>query len=144
MNYVTQAVARRHIMASAERLFDAWIEPAVVGTWMFGPNVREEEIVSLDADPKLGGRYSFVVRREGKLFDHAGQYLEVDRPRRLSFTWGVRPQDPESRVHVEIVPREKGCEVTVMQDLSREWADFKPKGEEACGRMLEALDRALQ
>lgn len=144
MNYVTQAVARRHIMASAERLFDAWIEPAVVGTWMFGPNVREEEIVSLDADPKLGGRYSFVVRREGKLLEHAGQYLEVDRPRRLSFTWGVRPQEQESRAHVEIVPREKGCEVTVSQDLSAEWADFKPKAEEAWRHMLEALDRAVQ
>lgn len=144
MNYVTQAVARRHIMASAERLFDAWIEPAVVGTWMFGPNVREEEIVSLDADPRLGGRYCFVVRRKGKLFEHAGQYLEVDRPRRLSFTWGVRPQEQESRAHVEIVPREKGCEVTVSQDLSAEWADFKPKAEEAWRHMLEALDRALQ
>ena len=144
MNYVTQAVARRHIMASAERLFDAWIEPAVVGTWMFGPNVRDEEIVSLEADPKLGGRYSFVVRREGKLLEHVGQYLEVDRPRRLSFTWGVRQLDHESRVHVGIDPREKGCEVTVSQDLSAEWAGFKPKGEEAWRRMLEALDRALQ
>ena len=144
MNFVTQAVARRHIMAPAERLFDAWIEPAVVGTWMFGRNVREEEIVSLEADPKLGGRYSFVVRREGKLFDHAGQYLEVDRPRRLSFTWGVRPQDQESRVHVEIVPRKKGCEVAVTQDLSAQWADFRPKAEEAWRHMLEALDRALQ
>jgi uncharacterized protein YndB with AHSA1/START domain len=144
VNVSTQAVAKRHIEASAERLFDAWIEPAMVGTWMFGPNVREEEIVSLDADPRLGGRFSFVVRREGKLFDHAGQYLEVDRPRRLSFTWGVRPLDAESRVHVEIVPREKGCEVTVSQDLSAAWADFKPKGEEAWRRMLEALDRAVQ
>lgn len=144
MDVATQAVAKRHIMASAERLFDAWIEPAVVGTWMFGPNVRDEEIVSLDADPKLGGRYSFVVRREGKLLDHAGQYLEVDRPRRLSFTWGVRPQEQESRVHVEIIPRDKGCEVSVAQDLTAEWAGFKPKGEEAWRRMLEALDRALQ
>jgi uncharacterized protein YndB with AHSA1/START domain len=144
VNVATQAVAKRHIEASAERLFDAWIEPAVVGTWMFGPNVRDEEIVSLDADPRLGGRYSYVVRRDGKLLDHAGQYLEVDRPRRLSFSWGVRALEHESRVHVEIVPREKGCEVSVAQDLSAEWAEFKPKAEDAWRRMLEALDRAVQ
>ena len=81
---------RRRFSASAEQVFDAWLDPAMIGQWMFGPKLRDEEIVSLKVDAQVGGRFSFVVRREGKELDHVGKYLEIDRPRRLVFTWGDR------------------------------------------------------
>jgi uncharacterized protein YndB with AHSA1/START domain len=71
----------------AELVFDAWLDTSVLEKWMFGPAVRDEEIVHLELDPKVGGKFSFLVRRQGEEIDHVGQYFEIDSPRRLIFTW---------------------------------------------------------
>ncbi|WP_335342470.1 SRPBCC domain-containing protein [Polycladomyces zharkentensis] len=62
----------------------------MIGKWMFGPAhpEREEEVVRISLDPRVGGSFSFVVRRQGQEMDHVGEYLEIERPRRLVFTWG--------------------------------------------------------
>jgi uncharacterized protein YndB with AHSA1/START domain len=65
------------------RLFDAWLDTGLLGRWMFGPNVREEEIVRLSNDPREGGTFSFVVRRQANEIDHIGVYREISRPHRL-------------------------------------------------------------
>lgn len=56
---------------------------------MFGPAVRDEAIVRLDLAPHVGGSFSFVVRRQGEEINHVGTYLEIERRRRLVFTWGI-------------------------------------------------------
>jgi uncharacterized protein YndB with AHSA1/START domain len=33
----------RRFSASPERVFDAWLDPAMVGRFMFGPGLRDEE-----------------------------------------------------------------------------------------------------
>ena len=106
---------------SPERVFDAWLDPALLGRWMFGPAIRDEEIVRLTVDPRVGGKFSFVVRRQGAEIDHVGEYLEIDRPTRLVFTWGTADNLPEtSRVTIEIAPRDGGCELTLTHDMDRE------------------------
>ncbi|MET0814548.1 MAG: SRPBCC family protein, partial [Pseudoxanthomonas sp.] len=80
----------RYFEASPERVFDAWLVPRTLGQWMFGPRVREENVVRLDVDPRVGGNFSLKVERKGELVDHVGQYLEIDRPHRLVFTWAVK------------------------------------------------------
>src|SRR5690349_13009430 len=53
----------RHAFASSrERVFDAWLNPAGMERWMFGPEVRDEEIVHLRVDARVGGHFSFLVR----------------------------------------------------------------------------------
>ena len=78
-------VTRRYT-APPERVFDAWLDAEMIGKWMFGPALRDEEIVRLSLDARVGGSFSFVVRRQGEEIDHMGEYLEIDRPRRLVFT----------------------------------------------------------
>src|SRR6185295_17212258 len=68
--------------AAPERVFDAWLDAAWLSRWMIGPAVREEEIVHIELDPRVGGTFSFMVRRDGEEIDHVGEYLELDRPRR--------------------------------------------------------------
>jgi uncharacterized protein YndB with AHSA1/START domain len=125
-----------------ERVFDAWLDPALLGRWMFGPAIRDEEIVRLSVDPHVGGSFSFVVRRQGTEIDHVGQYLEIDRPRRLVFTWGTADTLPDtSRVTIDIVKKETGCELTLTHDMDPKWAEYAERTESGWRKMLEAIER---
>ena len=82
----TMAVTVRRIFkASAERVFDAWLDPERARNFLF-THPAKQQIVQAEIDPRVGGRYLFVARRNGKDSDHFGEYLEIDRPRRLVFT----------------------------------------------------------
>ena len=73
---------------------------------------------------------------------HTGEYLEIDRPRRLVFTFAVPAHNPNAtRVEVEIAPTADGCEVRLTQrDTPDEWVEPSTKG---WTMILEALDAAL-
>lgn len=129
--------------ASPERVFDAWLDPERIGTWMFGPALREEEIVRISVDPRVGGSFSFVVRRQGNEIDHIGNYLEIDRPRRLVFTWGIAPDPPESRVTVNIVPLNTGCELTLVHEMHPQWAEYADRTKDGWTKMLTMLNKTL-
>jgi uncharacterized protein YndB with AHSA1/START domain len=131
--------------ATAERVFDAWLDTALIGRWMFGPALREEEIVRLSLDARVGGRFSFVVRRQGQEIDHIGRYLELTRPHRLVFTWAVAPaKDDGSRVVVEIAPFGNECELTLTHELTPEWAAYVDRTREGWTKMLTALGATLR
>jgi uncharacterized protein YndB with AHSA1/START domain len=134
----------RRFEVSAERVFDAWLSPEMLGQWMFGPGVREEEIVRLAVDAQVGGSFSFIVRRHGEEIDHIGEYLEISRPHRLVFTWGIRQETTDfSRVIVEIVPLETGSELTLTHELHPDWADYASRTETGWNKMLGTLATAL-
>jgi uncharacterized protein YndB with AHSA1/START domain len=129
----------RRFSASPERVFDAWLDPGMIGKWMFGPVLRDEEVVRIVVDPRVGGSFSFVVRRQGTEIDHIGEYLEIGRPRRLAFTWGARQDSDSSRVIVEIVPLETGSELTLTHELHPAWAEYASRAE---GRLEQDARRA--
>src|SRR2546422_4474208 len=65
---VTVRVTHRY-NASPERVFDAWLDPKLIDGWMFGPSQRDEEVRRVTVDPRVGGSFSFLVRREGHEID---------------------------------------------------------------------------
>ena len=143
MKEPVHAVVLHRFNASAGRIFDAWLDPHVLGRWMFGPNVRDERIVRLHLDPRVGGSFSFVVERQGAEIEHVGQYLEIDRPRRLVFTWATRDNLPHpSRVIVELQPEGTGCQLKLIHEMSPEWADFVDRAASSWTRMLSVLAAA--
>lgn len=134
----------RRFSASPERVFDAWLAPEMIGRWMFGPGLRDEEVLRLEVDPRVGGSFSFLVRRQGQEIDHVGKYREIDRPRRLVFTWGVAGASAEeSRVIIDIVPLEIGCELTLTHEMHPKWADYASRTEAGWTKMLDALAATL-
>jgi uncharacterized protein YndB with AHSA1/START domain len=140
---VTVRVTQR-FSVPPERVFDAWLDPELLGRWMVGPGVRDEEIVRLAVDPRVNGRFSFVVRRDGQELDHLGQYLELDRPRRLVFTWGVdQDAGDSSRVFIDIVPLETGSELTLTHELDPAWAEYADRTEAGWAMMLGKLAAIL-
>jgi len=135
-----EARVTRRFAAPPARVFDAWLDPDLVRRW-FAPGMGE--MLRIDVDARVGGAFSFVQRRGAADVDHVGEYLEFDRPRRLAFTWGVRPDTPSSRIVIDVAPLADACEVTLTQEMSAEWAQFTARAEEAWGRMLDAMAAAL-
>lgn len=111
---VTVKVSRR-FNTTAERLFDAWLDPQRARQFLF--TRPEQVVVRAEIDAQVGGAFLFVARRNGKDIEHIGKYLEIDRPRRIVFTLRVPAVWADNnRVTVEIVPLETGCELTVIHE----------------------------
>jgi uncharacterized protein YndB with AHSA1/START domain len=107
---------KRSFTATAERVFDAWLDPERAGRFLF-THPGKQEIVRAEIDARAGGKYLFVARRNGKDSDHFGEYLEIDRPRRLVFTLCVPAAWSEtSRVQIDIVAVGTGCELTLTHE----------------------------
>jgi uncharacterized protein YndB with AHSA1/START domain len=134
----------RPIKASPERVFDAWLDPAMIQRFIVSIQVREEELVHMKVDPRVGGRFSFLVRRQGQLIDHVGTYREIDRPRRLVFTWGVdEEQGDRSVVTIDIAPSADGCVLTLTHQLDPAWAEYAERTQQGwtfiTGKLADAL-----
>jgi uncharacterized protein YndB with AHSA1/START domain len=133
---VTVRVARR-FGASQERTFDAWLDPETAGEWLFATSTGLMLRVEIDA--RVGGRFVFVDRRGGEDVEHVGEYLMIDRPRRLVFTFSVPKFSLEiTRASVEVMPMEAGCELTLTH-----LPDYANRTAEGWTTILEGLGHAL-
>src|SRR5215210_64475 len=128
--------------ASAERVFDAWLDAKTVGQWLFATPTGQ--VVVAEIDPRVGGRYVIVDRRDGEDVEHAGEYLEIDRPRRLVFTLAVPKYSQDAdRVTIDIVPLETGCELTLTHEMRPELAEWAGQTESGWTGILDKLAEVL-
>jgi two-component system cell cycle response regulator DivK len=93
--------------ASAERVFEAWLDRESVGRWLFATPEGEMQRVAIEPWP--GGRWEIVERRDGEDVLHTGTYEAVERPERLVFTLAVpKYSEAEERVTVVLSPGADG------------------------------------
>ena len=133
----------RHFDAPAERVFDAWLNREQVREWM-SVSGSMKDLSRVHIDPRLGGSFAFVDVREGEKVEHVGNYLEIERPHRLAFTWRVKPEKESSTVSIDIVAQASGCEATLKHELAPEWADYADRCEAAWAKMLGGVADVLQ
>ena len=121
-------------------VFDAWLTPEIAGRFLFATPTGT--MVRAEIDPRVGGAFVFVDRREGVDFEHVGEYLEIDRPRRLVFFFRVPAfSDLASVVIIEIAPTEGGCELTLTHEgVLPDYAEGTKGGWTG---ILAGLDQAL-
>ena len=76
----------RVLDAAPERVYAAWTDPALLRRWWAAaPGWTTPEAVT---DVRVGGAYRLSMRgTDGITRTVAGEYLEVDPPRRLVYTW---------------------------------------------------------
>jgi len=107
-------VVRRTIAASPEELFDAWLDPQALGTWMRPTGIRH---TTATTEPRVGGRYQIIMQGDEKTYPHHGVYEVIDRPRRLVFTWVSHATGGASTlVTVDFLPLGERTEVVVMHE----------------------------
>jgi uncharacterized protein YndB with AHSA1/START domain len=87
---------RREIAAPAEDLFEAWLHAQSLGSWLRPSGIRETRA---ETDPRVGGTFRIVMVDDESSIVHTGTYREIDRPRRLVFTWS----SPATRFRDSIV-----------------------------------------
>lgn len=134
----------REFAASAERVFDAWLDPAMISKFIVGPDVRDEELTRIFVDPIVDGTFSFAVLRGGQAIDHVGTYREIDRPRRLVFTWGVDAEQGDlSVVTIEITPAGAGCSLTLTHHIDPAWAEYAERTQAGWTHITGKLAGAL-
>jgi uncharacterized protein YndB with AHSA1/START domain len=75
----------RFINVPANRVYDAWTDPAQLRQW-FGPeNVRTRKIT---ADVRVGGNYRWdLTSPEGEEMSAFGEYKELIPGKKIVFTW---------------------------------------------------------
>jgi uncharacterized protein YndB with AHSA1/START domain len=131
----------RRIAASPERVFDAWLDPRDVGTWLFATPGGVMERVEID--PRVGGRFLIAERRGSERAEHFGEYLEIDRPRRLVFTFAAVRDAGYTRVAVTIEPDGDGTRIILVHEMDPQWAEYESRTREGWALILENLDRTL-
>jgi uncharacterized protein YndB with AHSA1/START domain len=122
-----------------ERVFDAWLDPAKASNFLFVTPTGQ--MVRVDIDARVGGSFNFT-RRDGEDVEHIGTYLEIDRPRRLVFTFGVPKYSAQmTRVSIDLKPLPTGCELTLTHEgVLPEWLESGRKG---WGAILDGLSAHL-
>jgi uncharacterized protein YndB with AHSA1/START domain len=91
----TDISVTQFIRSDAETLFDYWLNPEKIKTWIFPSGT--DTIKEIKTDARTGGRFSFVIERDGKTIEHLGEYLTIDKPRKLVFSWAVADEEGSDR-----------------------------------------------
>jgi uncharacterized protein YndB with AHSA1/START domain len=132
----TSVKVTRRLKASPEKVFDAWVNPEIACKWLF---TTKSSTTAYELDVRVGGAYTITRESNGKKYVAVGKYLEIDRPRRLVFTFSM-PQFAADidTVIVDIEPDVDGCILTLTQQ------DMRPGYEKSTvngwGKMFTALE----
>ena len=87
---VIRAVVTRRFHAPADRVFDAWLNREMLGRWMFGPAIRDEEIAPSS--------------------EHEQRQLVAVRPLAGAPNVVRRPRPPEPRRGSAYAERRQACQ----------------------------------
>ncbi len=133
----------RTFAAPAERVFDAWTSEEVMRRWWHAE--KGWETPEAEVDLQLGGAVRVVMRdpESGDEFGGGGEYVEIDPPRRLAFTW---VWDNETRrTLIEIDFHDRGERTDVVFTHSNLIDMESVRGHEGgWTRAMDNLDRALE
>jgi uncharacterized protein YndB with AHSA1/START domain len=104
-------VVRRFIRVPRERVFAAWLNPASLARWMRPRGMTD---ATAEVDARIGGKFRIVMMRGREKFEHTGEYLAIQPPARLSFTWISQATDLQpTEVTIEFLERQGGTELVL-------------------------------
>lgn len=134
----------REIAAPAERVFDAWLDPAEASSFLFA--IPEGEIIRCEIDARVGGRFLIIDRRPDGDAHHHGKFVEIDRPRLLVFLFrGPHTEEGEwSTVTVEIEALGDNSRLTLTHDIPEKWASYAEPVRQGWTMILNTLERQME
>jgi uncharacterized protein YndB with AHSA1/START domain len=124
---------RRRVRATAEQIFDLWTKPDLMVRWMSPYPGAVDCKATCDLRP--GGAFSLVMSSEESSREVSGTYVQIDRPRKLVFTWiGPLTNNVNTLVTVELHPcgdetdlvltRERLPTAAIVEGHTRGWGNI--------------------
>ena len=133
------ARVERVLPAPPERVYDAWIDERALKAFMC-PAPGDATEVAVDA--RVGGSLRVVMSLPDGQTEINGEFLALDRPQRVCFTWRTAHEDYESVVTVILAPH--GADQTHMTIIhTRQPAVAVPRYERGWGSIAERLEAYL-
>ncbi len=106
----------RTIAAPAQRIFDAWLDPAALAQWM-RPCSGIPTPANVKVEAREGGAFEIVMHTPSGPVRHTGIYQTIDAPRCLVFTWNSpHAGQHDSLVKVEFRPDGRSTEVIITHE----------------------------
>ncbi|RZJ04547.1 MAG: SRPBCC domain-containing protein [Brevundimonas sp.] len=142
MSAPTEVRIGKRFAHSRERVFDAFLDPARVGDWLF--HTPEGVMEKVEYDPVVGGTFAVFERRGPDLARHFGRFVEIVRPERVVFDFWVdeAPEAP-TRVTVRFEDDGEGCRLVLTHDLAPAWAHYADRTIAGWTMILDNLARTL-
>jgi uncharacterized protein YndB with AHSA1/START domain len=135
---------RRDFAASAERVFDAWLDPKLAAQFLFA--TPDGEMLTCEIDARVGGYGLIVERRADGDARHRLQFEEIERPHRLVFLFAADPAEEGqwTRVRIDIAATPGGCTLTLTHEMDPQWAAYEEQTRKGWTMILESLARTLE
>ena len=103
---------QRVMPATPDLVFDEWLDPESLQEWMCPRPVR---VLDVTVEPHVGGVVRIDVDDSGTRVLISGQFLTIDRPSLLRFTWANSNwPDPTSESVVNVSFEPVGDDETLM------------------------------
>ncbi|MFL5298446.1 MAG: SRPBCC domain-containing protein [Phenylobacterium sp.] len=101
------------------------------------------QMIKVEIDPRVGGRFNFTERRpEMGDVEHVGEYLVIERPQRLVFSFKVPAfSDESTTVALDFAPDGDGTRVALTHEGVLE--EYAERTEGGWGTILERLDQLV-
>jgi uncharacterized protein YndB with AHSA1/START domain len=134
----------RDFDATPQDLFDAWLDPAKAGKFLF--KTPDGEMVTVAIDARVGGRTLIVERRPSGDAYHHLKYEVIDRPNRLVFLFRADPagEDEWTRVSIDIAAKGQGATLTLTHEMDPEWAAYEDQTRKGWTMILGTLSTLLE
>jgi uncharacterized protein YndB with AHSA1/START domain len=131
MAYDSSAVIESRVDAPPDQVWFALTDAAALTAW-YWPAAMQPRAFS---EPVVGGRFGIDAGDMG----FAGEYRELDPPRRLVQSWRWAGDDRDSRVTIELAPSGDGTGLRIVHDeVDDETAAMYRAGWESCLTRLPA------
>lgn len=121
--------------ARREDVFNAWLDADGMRHWMCPGDIKETEI---EIDARVGGKFSLVMHGEENNYEMTGEYVEIEPPRRIAFTWVSHTAVAGSLVTLELHDRGEETELVLTHERLPS-ADIAAQHEGGWTSILEKL-----
>ncbi len=129
------------INAPIEKVFDAWLDPEMLTRFILpAPGMPQPDV---ENDAREGGRFTIVMHVGDDKIPHTGNYLTVDRPNRLVFSWESPYSTDDSTVTLDFNSIDANTTRVELIHVKFLHEEARSDHEGGWGNILDKLDKVI-